>query len=100
MSLQGLTDQGFEELYRARDLFGPAPQAADFSRTATVAFAHESLAAVHAAATADWQGAGSRAYTGVAGVAVHRLSRVVPADHATSGAMNTVAASSGPRGAG
>src|SRR5271165_5688149 len=43
VSLQGLTDQGFEELYRARDLFGPAPQAADFSRTATVAFAHESL---------------------------------------------------------
>ncbi len=94
MSLQGLTDGVFEELYRARDLFGPAPQPAEFSNTAAVASAHQMLAAQHGAASADWHGAGGEAYTGVAGAAVHTLGRVVPADHATSAAMNTVAASS------
>jgi Domain of unknown function (DUF4226) len=93
VSLQGLTDQVFDELYRARDLFGAEPQAAEFRNTPAVASAHQQLAAQHVAAGADWHGAGTDAYTDVAGAAVHRLGRVVPADHATSAAMNTVAAS-------
>ena len=94
MSLQGLTDQVFDELYRARDLFGPTPRAAQFSNTAAVAAAHQALSAQHAEASAGWHSVGSAAYIDVGAGAVHRLSRVVAGDHATLAAMHTAAVSS------
>jgi len=94
VSLQGLTDQVFDELYRARDLFGPAPQAAEFSSTTAVASAQQALAAQHAAASGDWHGAGGDAYADVAGAAMQRLGRVVALDPGAAAAMNMAAVSS------
>jgi uncharacterized protein YukE len=84
MSLQGVTDAVFAELQRARDLFGPVPQSADFTSTETLEAAHGELTASQAAAVREWKGESSHAYQHVAAIRAATLLRAIQADKTTA----------------
>jgi len=87
MSLRAVTEAVLAHLQRARELFGPAPRAAAFASTGGLSSAGTTVAAQLSAATAEWHGTSSGAYSGVAAPAVGGVGRVVESDAAASAGM-------------
>jgi hypothetical protein len=84
MSLQALTDAVVLHLERTRELFGAAPQAADWTTTSRLETARDTLAAQNTSATSAWQGESGAAHRGAADATVAALDRVAAADLAAA----------------